>query len=382
MNPAGGGPAESIRRSGLALQAQGHEVTVASLDPPNAPWLEGFELPVHALGTTPTGYGKCPGYVPWLHQHAGDFDAVIVSGLWQYQGYGARQALRGSSTPYFVFPHGMLDPWFKRRHPLKHLKKWLYWPWGEYRVLRDAAAVLFTCEQERSLARESFWLYRANERVVRYGTAAPTGDPELQRQQFLAAHPELAGKRLVLFLGRIHPKKGCDLLLQAFAEACSGDSPCHLVIAGPAEDTYLAELQNLAEKLGIARQVSWTGMLERDQKWGALHAAEVFVLPSHQENFGIAVAEAMASSKAVLISNQVNIWQEIQEARAGLVAPDTREGTVTLLTNWLRLTVDERAAMGQRARQCFADCFEIGKAATHLVETISEVLESRRKIPT
>src|SRR5262249_24621381 len=82
------------------------------------------------------------------------------------------------------FTHGMLDPWFKRRYPLKHLKKWLYWPWAEYRVLRDARAVLFTCEDERRLASRSFWLYRAHERVVGYGIAPPGGGPEAERQGF------------------------------------------------------------------------------------------------------------------------------------------------------------------------------------------------------
>ena len=80
----------------------------------------------------------------------------------------------------------MLDPWFKKQYPLKHLKKWMYWPWAEYRVLRDAQAVLFTCEEERVLARESFWLYRCNEVVVSYGTAKPKGDPEVELQEFFA----------------------------------------------------------------------------------------------------------------------------------------------------------------------------------------------------
>ena len=81
------------------------------------------------------------------------FDAVIINGLWQYHSFGAWRALRGTATPYYVFPHGMLDPWFKRSFPLKHLKKWLYWPWAEYRVLRDARAVIFTCEAESSSRR-------------------------------------------------------------------------------------------------------------------------------------------------------------------------------------------------------------------------------------
>ena len=108
----------------------------------------------------------------------------------------------------------MLDPWFKRTYPLKHLKKLLYWPWGEYRVLRDAAAVLFTSEAERHLARESFSPYRCHEEVVNYGTAAPTLDLEAAREHFLARFPHLRDKRILLFLGRLAEKKGCDLLIE------------------------------------------------------------------------------------------------------------------------------------------------------------------------
>src|SRR5262249_6303466 len=132
--------------------------------------------------------------------HAAAFDAVVVNGLWQYHGFGTRLALRRLDMPYHVFTHGMLDPWFKRAYPLKHLKKWLYWPWAEYRVLRDAAGVLFTSEEERLLARQSFWLYHAKEHVVAYGTSAPPQNGDALREAFLATHPQLRGKRIVLFL--------------------------------------------------------------------------------------------------------------------------------------------------------------------------------------
>src|SRR5262249_15848954 len=148
---------------------------------------------------------------------------------------------------------------------LKHLKKWLYWPWAEYRVLRDANAVCFTCEEERRLARKSFWLYRCNEKVVAYGTAAPAGDPEKQKKLFFARHPETQDKRIVLFLGRIHLKKGCDLLIEAFSKMVKGmtdglSPPFHLVLAGPDQAGWSARLRMLANSLGISQRITWTGM--------------------------------------------------------------------------------------------------------------------------
>jgi glycosyltransferase involved in cell wall biosynthesis len=279
----------------------------------------------------------------------------------------------------------MLDPWFKRAYPLKHLKKWLYWPWGEYQVLRHANAVCFTCEEERRLARQSFWLYRCNEQVVAYGTAAPTGEPELQKKLFHERFPETRGKRLILFLGRIHRKKGCDLLIQAFQSILGSLSTgaavsenLHLVIAGPDQTGWSAELKRLTTSLCIDHRVTWTGMLTGDLKLGALRAAELFVLPSHQENFGIAVAEALACSLPVVISNKVNIWREIEQDQAGLVANDDGASVTSSLRLWLAKDSHERQVFRDNAWKCFARRFEIHSAADSLVR----ILGSRTSPPT
>jgi len=173
VNPAWGGPVEGIRQLGSALAVRGHGVEVACLDAPDAPWLKDFPLPVYAVGPALGTYGYGRRWASWLRQNLRNYDVVIANGIWQYHSFGTWRVLRDTQIPYLVFTHGMLDPWFKRQYPLKHLKKWMYWPWAEYRVLRDAQAVLFTCEEERLLARQSFWLYRCNEVVVGYGTSSP-----------------------------------------------------------------------------------------------------------------------------------------------------------------------------------------------------------------
>ena len=376
VNPIGGGPVEAIKQSGQALLHQGHIVEVACLDAPDSPWLKEFPLKTYALGPGMSAYKYSKHFVPWLRQNAANYDVFIVNGIWQYASFGVWLALhslrkQGSHTPpYFVFTHGMLDPWFKRTYPLKHLKKWLYWPWAEYQVLRDAQAVLFTCEEERILARESFWLYKCNEIVVNFGTAASTGDSVVQRQTFLSQFPDLDHKRLLLFLSRIHIKKGCDILIEAFAKVVELDDSLHLVMAGPDQTGWQADLQKQAEKIGVAHKITWTGMLSGDVKWGAFHAAEVLVLPSHQENFGIVVVEAMACGVPVLISNKVNIWREVVVDSTGLVANDDLSGTTELLQKWLAMSGDEKRTMKQKAKQCFAERFEIHKAAKSIIEAL------------
>ena len=246
VDAAGGGPIEGATQLQRALAAQGHSGEFASMDDPQSTCVREFAVaPLHALGPGRGRFGYSKDFRPWLQTNASRFDAVIVNGLWQYIGLGTRRALAGTQTPYFVFPHGMLDPWFKQRYPLKHLKKWLYWPGGEYRVLRDATRVLFTCEEERLLARQSFWLYRCEEAIVSFGTAPPDDDPAVSKAAFFAAFPHLRGKRLLLYLGRIHSKKGCDLLIEAFAKACANAPDVHLVMAGPDQTNWKPELQAL-----------------------------------------------------------------------------------------------------------------------------------------
>lgn len=370
VNPAGGGPIESIRQSSAALVRRGHEVEIISLDAPDAPWVREFAVPVSALGPGRGSYGYAPRFVDWIKERRTNYDAVIVHGLWQYSSFGVWRALAGTSTPYFVFPHGMLDPWFKRTYPLKHFKKLLYWPWGEYRVLRDAAAVLFTSEEERRLAPESFGLYTCKEKVVNYGTASPP-DPEAARENFFEAFPHLRGKRFFLFLGRLHEKKGCDLLIEAFAQlANSSQISNYLVMAGPcSNDAYLRRLRELAA--GAGDSIIFPGMLTGAVKWGALSAADAFVLPSHQENFGIAVAEALACGTPVLISNKINIWREIEGDGAGYVENDDLPGTINLLQRWLAAPETSRAEMRANARKCFASRFEIERATDSLLAVIA-----------
>ncbi|MDM0104788.1 glycosyltransferase [Variovorax sp. J22R24] len=372
VDPRGGGPIEGVLRLHEALVGLGHGSELLSLDDPAAEFVRDCPAPVHALGPSSTGYHYNPNVVDWLREHASGYDAVIVNGLWQYTGFAAWRALSQSVTPYFVYTHGMLDPWFKRRYPLKHLKKWLYWPWGEYRVLRDAAAVIFTCEEERVLARQSFWLYRAREVVGSYGTSSPPSNARELTGTFLSAFPELKDKRLLLYLGRVHEKKGGDLLVEAFARVLDGNPELRLVMAGPGEEALVQQLKSRAEQLGIASHITWTGMLAGDMKWGAFYAADAFCLPSHQENFGIAVVEALACGKPVLISDKVNIWREIAEDGAGLVGNDTLEDTVDTLQRWLALPRPEVAAMRIAALRCFQYRFQVGQVAETLVQIIGD----------
>jgi len=361
LDPATGGPGEVVRQLCVAHKAMGVSVEVVTLDPTGSAWLADWPVPVHALRGT-GGYGWTPVLGNWLRSHGPDYAGVFVHGLWQWQGEGTRLGLRGSGTPYWVFPHGMLDPWFRKNFPWRHARKTLYWKLRESRVVRDAAGVIFTSEEEQVRGRTTFAPWHVKqEAVIPLGTTAP---PQMGGEScvgFLERFPALRGKRLLLFLGRLHEKKGGDLLIEAFRLVAP---PLHLVFAGPWAS---ARLETQWRALADGLPVTFTGPLYGGDKWAALAAAESFTLPSHQENFGIAVAEALAAGVPVLLSKSVNIWREIVEDEAGLAEPDDLDGTCRLLQRWLAA---DQAAMRLAARRCFAARFDIRRTAENLLALI------------
>jgi glycosyltransferase involved in cell wall biosynthesis len=374
VSPAAGGPSEVIRT--LVRYAPADvESEVATIDDPAAPFLSGYPCPVHALGSA-----KQPWYNPalsrWLTANRSRFDGVIVHGLWQYTGYAAWRCLRATrtqpATPYVVFPHGMLDPYFKRAHPAKHFKKSIFWRLIQSRILRNAQSVLFTTELERNLALDTFRPARWQSLVVAIGAEAPPPNTEDLLLAFYGNCPRLRGERFLLFLSRLDRKKGCDLLLSAFAALAPGDPDLHLVLAGPDPTNWRAELEPFVAKFGLTHRVHWPGLLLGDAKWGAFAACEAFVLTSHQENFGVAVVEALASAKPVLITLPINISLEIAANNAGFVEPDTFDGVTKLLTDWLKTSEPQRRAMSAAALSTFQRRYDIRKNAETILRVFAQ----------
>lgn len=384
LNPADGGPAEGLKQHCFATR---HlcERHVVCLDDPAANYLKDFPAIVHALGRPVSWpklmkhYAFSPALIPWLRKHVGDFDAVITHGLWNYASFAASMVLPNSNTPYYAFTHGMMDPWFKQRYPLKHVAKQALWIAAEGRLLRGARRVLFTAQEEASLARGAFWGHQFEGHVVGYGTNAPPSVSEADVQAFRAMCPTLGNRPYLLYLSRIHEKKGCDLLLRAFAESIDALGDMDLVIAGPGDTNYVQSLKNLSNDLGIADRVHWPGMLQGKAKWGSYTGSEVFVLPSHQENFGIVVAEALALGRPVIITNKVNIWREVEASRSGLVCDDTLVGVRSAIAELLLLDGQERLRMGEHARGLFRDRFDVEVVAPALIRLIQSDIAMPRQ---
>lgn len=404
MKPEMGGVTVAIQMLASGLNSLGVENEIVSLDHPNSPFLKEHPLIVHALGPGDKIWRYSSKLIPWLKINSLRFDAMIVHGLWLFNGYALKSALRSfqksigntealvlESQLLYVMPHGMLDPYFQRTpgRKFKAIRNKIYWELIEKKLVNAADAVFFTCREELLLARQTFTSYKPkNEVAVGLGIHRPPLQEDISRQAFVEKFPRLKGKRYLLFLGRIDPKKGIDLLLEAYSTICS-EYPGHeasadgiteimyptlpqLVIAGPGlQSTFGKRIESYLNQNSILKNhVIFTGLLTGPDKWAAIYGCEALVLPSHQENFGLVLAESLACGRHVLTSDKVNIWREIQESSAGMVDKDTVEGISTMLRAWFKTTDAERQQMNMQASKCFDKHFSIESAAAKVKNAI------------
>ncbi|EOR92889.1 a-glycosyltransferase-related protein, glycosyltransferase family 4 protein [Arcticibacter svalbardensis MN12-7] len=386
VNPNFGGVSQAVRTLIIGLYDEGIQNEVVCLDDPLSDYIKSSAIKIHAVGqgTGPWHYHKS--FYPWLIQNLKLYDNVILHGLWQYPGYALYKALKviAENRPkLYIMTHGMLDPYFQKAEgrKLKAIRNIIYWKLVEQKLVNFADGILFTCDEEKRLAQMTFLPFHPkSELVVGLGVEEPPVKNAVMMADFYARFPELENQRYLLFLGRIDEKKGIAMLIQAykqFTHSLLEKDPLQvlpkLLLAGPGlESLHGKQLMELAESISSSsNHIIFPGMLSGNLKWGAYYGCDAFVLPSHQENFGIAVVEALACSKPVLISNQVNIWNDIANEGAGLVADDTLYGTGTLLQFWHNLSSNDKIVMGEHARQAFESRFALAIVMKQYVEKLN-----------
>jgi glycosyltransferase involved in cell wall biosynthesis len=390
VDPQKGGVSQAIRTIIFGLENYGVSNSILCLDPPSA---EFVDWQVTALGSKHNPWSYNSALIPWLKEHLHEYQVVIVHGLWLYHSYASIKTVKDLKKVHapkiFIMPHGMLDPYFQKAsgRKLKALRNLIFWNFVESRVVNNADGLLFTCQEEKELARQTFAGYKPKkEIVVGLGVENPPPYHEEMQTALLKVCPQLKDQPFLLFLSRIHEKKGVDLLINAYAKVyeCSHEQNYpnaslepnkipKLMIAGPGFNTdYGRKIQKLIfEKPFLKENVYLPGMLSGDAKWAAFYHCDALVLPSHQENFGIAVAEALACNKPVLISNQVNIWREVKELNGGIISADTLEGTIELLRSWESMSTGERAEMGINGGKVFKQNFSIDLTSKKFLEAIN-----------
>jgi glycosyltransferase involved in cell wall biosynthesis len=305
----------------------------------------------------------------WLARYVRDYDLVHVHALFSFAAVPAAYWAARAGVPYVVRPLGTLNRWgMERRRPwLKRLSFSII----ERRILRGAARIHYTSEQERIEAAE-VGLNR-HQAVVPLGIdLAPFA--ELPARGWLRQRASgWAGRPVALFLSRLDPKKGLDLLLAAFARARAQRPDLALVIAGSGDAGFERGVRRDATRLGLGDSVYWAGFLSGTEKLAALADADLFVLPSYSENFGVAAVEAMAAGLPVVISDRVGIHREVAAARAGVVVPCEREALADAL---LRVAFDTslRADLGARAQDLVRRRFSVQAMTASVATMYEEVL--------
>ncbi len=294
----------------------------------------------------------------WLKENAHNYSRIIINGIWQYSSYGSYRCLNKLKIGYEIFTHGMLDPWSIRNNLFKRIKKTIYFYFFEYFVLKNAKYVCFTSAEEKRLALNSFLGIKLKAKLVNYGIPAPILAWK-NSSLFVKKYPLIKNKKVILFLSRVHPKKGLNLLITAFAILYKDKKDIILVVAGSGDISYMNSLIKLSKNLGISNKIIWTGMLVGELKWSAFNSSNIFCLPSHQENFGIVIPEALSTGLPVIISNKVNIYSDIFNYNAGIVIEDDLEGVINGLCIWNNSTKDQLLDFKKNAIKCFEEKFRL-----------------------
>ncbi|MBS7695928.1 MULTISPECIES: glycosyltransferase [unclassified Chelatococcus] len=353
--PTAGGVAACVQALGLALQAPtvSHRIEVFSLaDRDRSHDLNGWgALPVQLSKTTgPRGFGYAPGLSAAMA--AADLDVLHVHGLWMYPSVAARRWGAARCAPYIVSPHGMLDPWALANSGWKkEIATRLY----ERAHLTNAACIHALCDAELEAIR-AFGL-RNPVCVIRNGVTAPTSRPA-ERPAWRAALP--ADAHVLLFLGRLTPKKGLTNLIRAWSafkeRAGTRASSWHLALAGWGADSYVTGLRSLAAHLGLDASVHFIGPQHDAAKEATFYACDAFVLPSVSEGLPMAILEAWQHGLPVLMTPQCNLPEGVSHGAAIAVMPDVDSLTASLvdLAAWPPARL---AAMGDAGRKLAVEHF-------------------------
>ncbi|QSR86408.1 glycosyltransferase [Candidatus Methylacidiphilum infernorum] len=306
----------------------------------------------------------------FLKKNIRQFDIVYIYSLYRFPPTISSFYSRKNKIPYITHPHGSLDPYlYKKNSWIKSI----YEKFIEFKNLNKAAAIHFTTHEERDLVKPLKLKSRAI--VIPYGIRLRDyiPNPQLAEKWF----PKLKEKKVLLFLSRINFKKGLDLLVPAFAQILKDIPDLWLVLAGPDNEDYGEKVRGWLKEYKIEDKALFTGMLLGEKKRAILSLADLFVLPSYTESFGIAVIEAMAMERAVVISDKVNIWREVQEAGAGLVVPcrvdEIARACVTLLKD-PQLALE----MGRRGRMFVEARYSLEATTRELEKEFQKIIEEQR----
>jgi glycosyltransferase involved in cell wall biosynthesis len=372
LDPRAGGTTTALVALAHAQKDFGLQVTVAStfaadFRADSVDRLRESGIPVYLIGPNRKLLAYHPNIAATISPLIEAADIVHVHALWEEIQHQTAGIARRFNKPYLFTPHGMLDPWSLSQG---RLKKKIYLALRLRRDLVRASALHFADELERDLA--AGLQLSTPALVERHVVDLSEFQTLPPKDQFRQRYPQLGNRPIVLFLSRLHPKKGLDLLIPAFAKLKTRDAV--LVLAGPGDDRYVSHLKDLAQQHGVLECTLFTGMLFGIDRVAAMVDADVFVLPSHQENFGIVVIESLAASTPVIISDQVNIHRQITQAEVGQVVPVDVDAIAGAIDRYLT-DKELRLLTAEKSRPFVWKAYDRDLIARHWVDHYSNIID-------
>lgn len=374
MSPEWGGPVTCVQGLTSALVRQGMDCHVVTASGRRV-GTDTVTIPGVPVRRFDTGFASrfWTGHSTGLSAHmdeqlaAGSFDVVYIHEIWHHAGFAAARAARRRGVPYIQVFHGALDPWRLRR---KRFRKLVYSRAVLKRFVNSAAALHVLTEAEKTRAAELG--FTAPAFVIPNGVDPGPRDASPDTSDFLSRRPKLRGKRVVLFLGRVHPMKGLDVLARAFSRVASSIEDAVLLVVGPDNDGAQGAVESILRESGVLDRVVFTGMLTGNDKAAAFACADIFVLPSHSEGFSTATVEAMAAGLPVVVSEQCH-FPEAAEHDAGFVVRND-ETAVANAVGALLLDDDLCARMGRNGRKLVAERYTWNVIARSVIDMTRNIL--------
>ena len=373
INRAIGGPARSVTRLADTMANDGHEVTVLANDyrelGPSQPLHHARAVLVPAR-RLPFRFGAwSPGLAAAMQREVTRADWIHIHGIWLRPNHLAAKLARRQGKPYCISPRGMLETWAANH---RKFRKQIVWHWEEKRLLSEANFLHATSEAEAANLNTL--------RIAREIVVAPNGvdlpDSPVGREVVENRFPVLRHLRILLFLSRLHPKKGLDELLNGWSRLAPNHPDWILAVCGDDFDNRQVTYHSRSNELGIpANQILFTGHLEGDEKSAMLGACELFVLPSHSENFGIVIGEALAAGKPV-ITTRATPWPWIELEGCGWWISPGESALAASLSQALKLTSGELAERGARGPSLIRSRFNWKASSQILLSAYQSALNS------
>lgn len=333
----------------------------------------GNHVPVYAgRARWPKSFAYSSDLSRYMSSDCRNVDIVHVHGLWEYIGLAARRHAGRFGIPLIASLHGMLQAEALNIHPRrKMVAAWLF----QDRVLRSAACLHATALSEFDSIRQ--YGLTNPVAIIPNGLNVAEYVSDVDRGRLNDRWPELYGKRLVLFLSRIHPIKGVVNLASAWGRLCQRYRVWHLVIAGPDCDNHEAEVRQVFAKAGASGHVTFCGPVYDQARKDLYAACDLFILPSFSENFGIVVAEALASGKPV-ITTKGTPWQELETRRCGWWIDIGVDPLEAAMKDAMELSDEQRRAMGVCGRQFIEEGYSWPTIAKKTIDVYRWILEGPR----